>query len=101
MFAMALSPNRRYMAVSERAEKGTITVYDMHHEQSRRRKVLTGGDLPVGEFVSLAFSPDSKFLIGQSGAPDWTLFFWMWEKQHVLATVKTTTLPNSVYQASN
>ena len=101
MFAMAMSANRRYLAVSERAEKGIITVYDLHHEQTRRRKVLTGGDIPVQEFVCLAFSPDSKFLIGQSSGPDWTLFYWMWEKQKVLATVKTTTLSNNIYQASH
>ncbi|KAL2097767.1 hypothetical protein ACEWY4_006974 [Coilia grayii] len=100
MFAMAISTNRRYLAVSERAEKGTITVYDLQHEQTRRRKVLTGGEVNVQEFVSLAFSPDSKFLIGQSGNPDWTLFYWMWEKQHVLATVKTSSLSNNIYQAN-
>ncbi|XP_062412043.1 cilia- and flagella-associated protein 57 isoform X1 [Sardina pilchardus] len=100
MFAMAMSTNHRYLAVSERVEKGAITVYDLHHEQSRRRKVLTGGELPVQEFVCMAFSPDSKFLIGQSGGPDWTLFYWMWEKQKVLATVKTSTLNNNIYQVS-
>ncbi|XP_076149428.1 cilia- and flagella-associated protein 57-like [Alosa pseudoharengus] len=100
MFAMAMSTNHRYLAVSERVEKGAITVYDLHHEQSRRRKVLTGGELPVQEFVCLAFSPDSKFLIGQSGGPDWTLFYWMWEKQKVLATVKTSTFTNNIYKVS-
>ncbi|MBN3302205.1 CFA57 protein, partial [Amia calva] len=100
MQALAISPNRRYLAVSERGEKGTITVYDLQHEQSRKRKVLSAGDPPAQEFVCMAFSPDSKYLIGQSGAPDWTLFYWMWEKQKVLASVKTSSTTNPICQVS-
>ncbi|XP_065124868.1 cilia- and flagella-associated protein 57 [Paramisgurnus dabryanus] len=91
MKALAISTNRRYLAVSECGEKATITVYDLQHEQGRKRKVLSGGDIPVDEFVCMAFSPDSKYLIGQAGGPDWTLFLWMWEKQKVMTTVKTST----------
>ncbi|KAG7481579.1 hypothetical protein MATL_G00068090 [Megalops atlanticus] len=87
--ALALSPNRRYLAVSERGEKGTITVYDLQNDQIKKRKVLSGGEIPVQEFVCMAFSPDSKYLIGQSGTPDFILFYWMWEKQKVIATVNT------------
>uniref|UniRef100_A0A3B1KGE5 Cilia and flagella associated protein 57 n=1 Tax=Astyanax mexicanus TaxID=7994 RepID=A0A3B1KGE5_ASTMX len=90
MQAMAISANRRYLAVAEHKEKATITIYDLQHEQSRRRKVLTGGELPVREFVCMAFSPDSKYLIGQAGGPEWTLFYWVWEKHKIMATVKTT-----------
>lgn len=90
MKALAISTNRRYLAVSECGEKATITVYDLQHEQSRKRKQLSGGEIPVEEFVCMTFSPDSKYLIGQAGGPDWTLFLWMWEKQKVMATVKTS-----------
>lgn len=90
MKALAISTNRRYLAVSECGEKATITVFDLQHEQNRKRKVLTGGEIPVDEFVCVAFSPDSKYLIGQAGGPDWTLFLWMWEKKKVMATVKTS-----------
>ncbi|KAI7809591.1 cilia- and flagella-associated protein 57 [Triplophysa rosa] len=90
MKALAISTNRRYLAVSECGEHATITVYDLQHEQSRKRKKLSGGEIPAEEFVCMAFSPDSKYLIGQAGGPDWTLFLWMWEKQKVMATVKTS-----------
>ncbi|MBN3282186.1 CFA57 protein, partial [Polyodon spathula] len=100
MQALAISPNRRYLAVSERGEKGSITVYDLQQEQSKKRKVLTGGELPVQEFLCMAFSPDSKYLIAQSGAPDWTLFYWVWEKQKVMATVKTSSQSNPINQVS-
>lgn len=96
MCALAISASRRYLAVAERGEKATITVLDLHHEQGRKRKVLTAGDLPAREFVCVAFSPDSKYLIGQTGAPEWTLIFWLWEKHKVLATVKTSTSNNPV-----
>uniref|UniRef100_A0A3Q1GAY0 Cilia and flagella associated protein 57 n=1 Tax=Acanthochromis polyacanthus TaxID=80966 RepID=A0A3Q1GAY0_9TELE len=98
--ALALSANRRYLAVSECGEKACITVLDLQHEQGRRRKVLTAGDLPVQEFVCMAFSPDSKYLIGQAGSPEWTLIFWLWEKHKILATVKTTNSNNPVTQVS-
>uniref|UniRef100_A0A3Q2C9N0 Uncharacterized protein n=1 Tax=Cyprinodon variegatus TaxID=28743 RepID=A0A3Q2C9N0_CYPVA len=68
---MALSPNRRYLAASEKADKASIIVFDLQHQQGKKRKVLTSGDLLVQEFLSMAFSPDSKYLIAQSGAPEW------------------------------
>lgn len=97
MQALAISPNWRYLAVSERGERCTITVYDLQHEQSRKRKVLTGGDVSVPEFVCMAFSPDSKYLLGQGGGPEWTLIYWLWEKNKVIATVKSTN-SGPVYQ---
>ncbi|KAK1165059.1 hypothetical protein AOXY_G13492 [Acipenser oxyrinchus oxyrinchus] len=100
MLALAISPNRRYLAVSERGEKGSISVYDLQQEQSKKRKVLTGGELPVQEFLCMAFSPDSKYLIAQAGAPDWTLFYWVWEKQKVMATMKTSSQSNPISQVS-
>ncbi|XP_075995968.1 cilia- and flagella-associated protein 57 [Genypterus blacodes] len=100
MDALAISANRRYLAVSERGEKATVTVYDLQHEQGRKRKVLSTGNLPAQEFVCMAFSPDSKYLIGQAGGPDWTLIFWLWEKQKILATVKTSSSTNPVSQVS-
>ena len=40
--------------------------------------------------VSLAFSPDSKFLVSLTDAPDWELHYWMWNKTRVLASVKVS-----------
>lgn len=101
MRALAISANRRYLAVSESGgDKASITVLDLQHEQGRRRKVLTAADTPAQEFVCMAFSPDSKYLIGQTGGPEWMLIFWLWEKQKVLATVKTSNSTNPVTQVS-
>ncbi|XP_049894725.1 cilia- and flagella-associated protein 57 isoform X1 [Epinephelus moara] len=100
MRALAISANLRYLAVSECGDKATITVFDLQHEQGRKRKVLTAGDIFVQEFVCMAFSPDSKYLIGQTGGPEWMLILWLWEKQKVLATVNTSNSNNSVTQVS-
>ncbi|XP_056146428.1 cilia- and flagella-associated protein 57-like [Lampris incognitus] len=100
MQALAISANRRYLAVSESGEKATITVYDLQHEQGRKRKILNGGDISMQEFVCMAFSPDSKYLIGQAGGPEWMLILWLWEKQKVMATVVTSGSTNSVTQVS-
>ncbi|XP_006813560.1 cilia- and flagella-associated protein 57-like [Saccoglossus kowalevskii] len=98
--AMAVSPNRRYAAIAERgAEKATITIYDLH--SLRKRKVLSSSEVQSTEYVSLAFSPDSKYLIAQGGKPDWTLLYWTWEKSKVMAVTKTTNPQNNdVYQVT-
>ena len=95
--AIAVSPNRRYVAVAEKAEKPTITIFDLH--SLRKRKVLSSSECQSMEIVSIAFSPDSKYLIAQGGRPDWTLLYWTWEKAKVLAFAKSTNQQNSpVYQ---
>jgi len=101
MTALAVSPNRRYVAIAEKGEKPTITIYDLH--SLRKKKVLSSPEVQSGEYVSLAFSPDSKYLVAQGGKPDWTLLYWTWEKSKVMAATKTSNPqnPNSeVYQVS-
>uniref|UniRef100_A0A4W3H1C6 Cilia- and flagella-associated protein 57 n=1 Tax=Callorhinchus milii TaxID=7868 RepID=A0A4W3H1C6_CALMI len=100
MQALAISPNRRYLAISEKGERATITIYDLQPDQSRKRKVLSMNELQAQEFVSLAFSPDSKYIIAESGDPDWNLVYWMWKKQKLMCVIKTTIQSNPVYQVS-
>ena len=102
--AMAVSPNKKYVAVAERAaegEKALVTIFDLHTQ--KRRKVLqaVSADVQSKEFVCLAFSPDSKGLLTQGGAPDWTLVYWLWEKAKVGAVSKTSTQQNAaIYECS-
>ena len=100
MAALAVSPNRRYVAIAEKGEKPAITVYDLH--SLRKRKVLTAADMQSSEFVSICFSPDSKYLVAQGGRPDWIIFYWTWEKAKILASTKTTNQQNSaIYQVGH
>ena len=93
MTAMSVSPNKRYVAVAEKkADKPTITIYDLTTQ--RRRKVLSIMECTSQEFVSVAFSPDSKYLISQLGGPDWTLTYWHWEKARVMASTKSNGATN-------
>eukprot|EP01137_Pigoraptor_chileana_P030193 Opistho-2@16440 len=97
--AMAVSPNRRYVAVAEKGEKASVAIYDLH--SLRKRKSLIATDAQSTEFVSLAFSPDSKYLVTQGNSPDWVLTYWTWEKAKVMASVRSTNPQNMpVYQVS-
>ena len=91
--ALAVSPNRRYAAIAEKKEKPTIAVFDL--QNMRRKKVLTCPDVGGQEYVWLAFSPDSKFLIGQGGGPDWVLVYWHWEKAKIMAFTKVSLPANT------
>ena len=86
--ALAVSPNKRYVAVAEkRSERPTITIFDV--TTLRKKKVLNYADGTFQEYVSLGFSPDSKYLVSQGCAPDWTMCYWYWEKSRVMAQVKS------------
>ena len=88
MTALAVSPNKRYAAVAEKkSDKPTISVFDLNTQ--RRKKSLSVVDISSQEFISLAFSPDSKYLVSQTSSPDWTLTYWHWEKAKVMASTKS------------
>ncbi|OAF69544.1 WD repeat-containing protein [Intoshia linei] len=91
--AMAISPNRRYLAVSETLpDRPIISIFDLH--TLRKRKILSTIEITSKNIISIAFSPDSKYILAQSGEPDWMLVYWIWEKSKILATIKSCTQPN-------
>ncbi|XP_032349913.1 cilia- and flagella-associated protein 57 isoform X3 [Camelus ferus] len=101
MLALAISPNRRYLAVSETVqEKPVITIYELSSIPCRKRKILNNFDFPVQRFICMAFSPDSKYLLTQTSPPESNLVYWLWEKQKVMAIFRTDTQNNAVYQVS-
>uniref|UniRef100_A0A5K3FEL7 WD_REPEATS_REGION domain-containing protein n=1 Tax=Mesocestoides corti TaxID=53468 RepID=A0A5K3FEL7_MESCO len=96
MTAMAISPNRRYIALAEKTDDGPcIVIYDL--ASLRRKKVLRGTGINSDEFKSVSFSPDSHYLVAQGGEPDWALIYWNWEKPKRLSTVRTSQ-GNPIYQ---
>eukprot|EP00731_Ephydatia_muelleri_P018745 Em0011g785a len=98
--AMAVSPNKRYVATAEKnGEKASIAIFDMTTQ--RKRKTLTPGEENSQSYVSLAFSPDSKYLVSQAGAPDWMVTYWQWEKAKSMASMKGNGhTANPIYQVS-
>ena len=102
MTALAIGPNRRYVAIAEKGEKLVINIYDLHNNR-KKRSLVQPPDIKATEYVSLAFSPDSKYLIALTGKPDYTLLYYTWEKSKVLASTKTTNPQTNkpVYQVNS
>lgn len=99
MLALSISPNRRYLAISETVlERPTITIYELSSIPCRKRKVLNNFDFQVQKFVSMAFSPDSKYLLTQTSPPESNLVYWLWEKQKVMAIIRSDVQNNPIYQ---
>lgn len=86
---MCVSQNKRYIAIAEKVlDKPLVTIYDLH--TLRKKKTLSIIDTQSTEIVSMSFSPDSKHLITQTAAPDWSLYYWSWEKSKIMAYTKIT-----------
>ncbi|KAL2916411.1 hypothetical protein HK105_204167 [Polyrhizophydium stewartii] len=77
-------------AATESDKNATIVLYDL--QTGRRRKTFGTGDAPsTKEFVSIAFTNDSKFLLAQGAAPDWCMYMWSLEKAKLVTWTKTST----------
>ncbi|KAK1193376.1 CFA57 protein, partial [Pygoscelis papua] len=99
--ALAVSPNRRYLAVSETvAEQPSLTVYELSPVPARRRRTLASAELPAREAVSLAFSPDCRYLAAATAPPEGHLTYWLWEKQRLMAAVRVEAPGSGICQVS-
>lgn len=96
--ALALSSNRRFLAVAERAKTAIVSVFDMN---SKKKRTMTTPDCASEEYISMAFpsGSENKFLLTQGGAPDWTLVLWQWDRTRVMSTAKVS-MTAPVYQVS-
>ncbi|NXS78086.1 CFA57 protein, partial [Erpornis zantholeuca] len=99
--ALAVSPNRRFLAVSEvTGEQPVLAVYELKAERARRRKVLASDELPARQVVSLAFSPNSQFLAAATAPPEGHLVWWLWEKPQLAASVRVPAAGDGPCQVS-
>ncbi|XP_072724848.1 cilia- and flagella-associated protein 57 isoform X3 [Ciconia boyciana] len=99
--ALAVSPNRRYLAVSETvAEQPSLTVYELSSVPARRRRTLASAELLAREAVSLAFSPDCRYLAAATAPPEGHLTCWLWEKQRLMAAVRVEAPGSGICQVS-
>ncbi|TSL47563.1 Cilia- and flagella-associated protein 57 [Bagarius yarrelli] len=76
-----------YLAVSE---DNIITIFDLKDQTCTKKQVLKDRENCVHEYTCMAFSPNSEYLLSQSGGPGWTLLCWHWEKHELTATLRTT-----------
>jgi hypothetical protein len=82
--ALATAANRRYTAFAESMsdKHPVITVYDWPNK--RRRKVVNNVDMGSTTVLCMNFSPDTKYLVVQAGAPEFNVFVLHWEKGKVI-----------------
>lgn len=70
----------------------------------KRKKVLgLPYDSLAKEFVSIAFTYDSKYLIAIVGEPDWLMLYYNWEKGKVESQTRAnnpSAIHGPVYQVS-
>ena len=65
---LAVSPNRRYLAIAEKGtERGQIVIHDL---VTNKKKLLQYKDMQSQSFISLSFSSDSKYLASLTDKPD-------------------------------
>ena len=86
--AIALSPNKKYIAIAESGDHPQIQIVDTNTR--KRRRVLNVTDLGSDRFVAMQFSADGRHLATQGGAPHWNLLYWNWERSKPLAQVQVT-----------
>jgi WD40 repeat protein/phage terminase small subunit len=97
--AICVSPKKDLIAIAERGEKATISVYEV--KTRKRKKVMTAMDVGSVEYVHMCFSADGKELLALGGEPDYVLVKFNWEKGAVKASCKASQPQNTpVYQAS-
>lgn len=80
IICMSVSPNRKFLAVSERIRNDPvpqISIYNIKASQTKgeKEKTFRYSD-SKSEFVSIAFShADARFLVCLTGAPDYQIIF--------------------------
>ena len=94
LMALALAPSKKYLALCEGGEHAQVSVF--HLASQRRHRTLTCPDLQLNEFVSVAFSADSRMLAAIGGGAECILVLWLWEKGKLLATQRLLLPANRV-----
>ncbi|XP_046473446.1 cilia- and flagella-associated protein 57 [Neodiprion pinetum] len=85
---IALTPNKKFVAVCETGEKPSISVYDIV-SLKRRKSLGIPYDAPgVTKFNCISFTFDSKYLAAVTGETDQTMLFYNWDKGKVETSVK-------------
>lgn len=72
---------RKLIAVSEKGERPSVTLYDATTLKKKRQIMIPADrDVPSTEFAAVAFTFDSKMLITVTGEPDWALYAFKCDK---------------------
>ncbi len=99
--AITVSPSHRYLAIAERGEHATITVWDI--QAFARKKVLHCPDVTAREYTTISFAPDNQHIIAMTADPDWALVLYKFnaKQNKVISVLKEVCGPsNAVTQVS-
>jgi len=96
--AVDLSRSRKYLAVADYGERGSLSIYDL--TTLKRRKHIISSEVGSKEYVAMAFSPDEKYLVAQGGSPEWNAVLFMWEKGKVIHSARMSTPTTPVRSVS-
>ncbi|CAD6207355.1 GSCOCG00010189001-RA-CDS [Cotesia congregata] len=88
---IALTPNKKYVALCETGDKPSISIYDLSQLKRKKSLVIPYDSPGVTKFSCIAFSFDNRYLAAITGEPDSTLLYYLWEKGKVESSLK---LPN-------
>lgn len=92
----AVDGKKRFVAVAGKTgEKPIVEVYEVATKKPRKTFTLTVEAPEAREFVSIAVSPDGKYVAAQAGAPDWTLHVWHFDKPKPIAAFTSSKKPRS------
>ncbi|XP_057334478.1 cilia- and flagella-associated protein 57-like [Microplitis mediator] len=85
---IAITPNKKYVALCEAGDKPTISIYDLN-QLKRKKSLVIPYDCPgVTKFSCVSFSYDNRYLAAITGEPDSTMLYYLWEKGKVESSIK-------------
>jgi WD40 repeat protein len=87
---ISVSPDGMYLAAGERGHMPSVRIWDL--SSGEQIATLTGHTHGVG---SLAFSPDSRYLVTVGFKLDKQLFLWDWKENLVISAQKVVSLMQS------
>jgi cilia- and flagella-associated protein 57 len=88
-------PGKRLAAVAERGERPSVHIFDLR--TFRRKKTLTASEGTSKEYVAIQFSEDDMLLMTLTGAPDWQLTVWNWQKARVMSSMSVSVNGDPIY----
>jgi len=59
---MALHPNKRYLAVCEKAKQAICLIYEITPTTIKRKRILTSSECKASEFINCNFSNSEEKL---------------------------------------
>lgn len=91
--AIAVSPDRRTLAVAEVATPGSWPVINVYAVAKLiKRRSLSSIAAGSHQYVSLCFTCDGKHIAALGGAPEWLLQLWNIVGVKVVGSIRTVTL---------